>query len=681
MLELNIPLNQIPSLELMFTRRLTPKLLLAILVLCKPVSGQPETQQRSYQCRHRSVEQVVSLLRPLIPESSGAAIVVDQRDNRFQLSGPDYVHTIAKRLVSEADKPRGRAVTKAVTTRVMKPYSVPAAIQPTFARQIAERVSDARLSRDVENDLVFVSATPEEHKQVARLYGAIGRARSSEIPVAKSTVAVQPEVSRVEFSERRLPSIASTPRLAPPPTPRGNQEATNNQSTWTQPQDARRRVQATPSRGSVPQSQAFPSAKSAESPLGQPAQPAGVDSVSPNAKLIQFVQVPAGNLPRLQRQILAIFDGRIELRQVSNRQFFLVRTVGKTSRRLELEFDDLRSGVLVGGNTRLVAQMAKLVALLTRDREGASFRSQVFHLRRENHGKLKQLINDGAQSPRYPGGSADAGAAVQRLPATAFADERVQPARFLFQETSDSNTDEATGLIRQFEGVEVESLPDLDVIILRGSDQDLDQLAEIVKQLERLSKETQAEVRVRPLRHAQSEAVAEIIDRVTEDLVSGRQGKVSVQPLVKPNSLLLIGWGDAIRAVEKLIEQLDQPVAPNAQSEVFRLRNASASEASQTLTTLFQNRNGLGTRIQTAIDERTNSLIVYAAPRDLVEIRQLVADLDRAKSESVNRARVFSRSARVGGRCGQDTAAGDRSGGRWRTAFGTARIANVRLRR
>ena len=48
---------------------------------------------------------------------------------------------------------------------------------------------------------------------------------------------------------------------------------------------------------------------------------------------------------------------------------------------------------------------------------------------------------------------------------------------------------DTTESLRQFEGVDVESLPDLDVIILRGRDQDLDQLAEIIQQLERISQE------------------------------------------------------------------------------------------------------------------------------------------------------------------------------------------------
>ncbi len=45
--------------------------------------------------------------------------------------------------------------------------------------------------------------------------------------------------------------------------------------------------------------------------------------------------------------------------------------------------------------------------------------------------------------------------------------------------------------------------------------------------------------------------------------------------------------------------------------------------------------------MQTASDTRTNTLIVYAAPRDMEEVRRLVKELDVPKSGAVNRAQII----------------------------------------
>ena len=44
-------------------------------------------------------------------------------------------------------------------------------------------------------------------------------------------------------------------------------------------------------------------------------------------------------------------------------------------------------------------------------------------------------------------------------------------------------------------------------------------------------------------------SMVQIINLVAEDLIGGRQGKIHITPLVKPNALLLIGWGEAVTAI------------------------------------------------------------------------------------------------------------------------------------
>jgi general secretion pathway protein D len=376
-------------------------------------------------------------------------------------------------------------------------------------------------------------------------------------------------------------------------------------------------------------------------------QPTQVDS------LARFVFIPQDRFARLQQQLSAMFGNRLTVRRIGPREILQLELSQQPPSWLEIEFDQVRSGVLIGGPTSGVNQLATLAEALVDDNRGRGFHTQVFRVHRTNHGSLQQLIRPAPPTspPPAANGYHPRGSGLpQRL------HNAVAPARYLFQEQDPAPQAESAAppanqapnkaappaaQLRQFEGVEIESLPDLDVIILRGRDQDLDQLAEIIKQLERISQETQPEVRVYPLRYAQSEAVAEIVTQASSDLVSGRAGKITVTPLVKPNSLLLIGWGDAVNAVVQLIHQLDQPVAPQTQSAVFRLRYASANAAQQTLDTFFSNRNALAPRIQVTVDSRTNSLIVHAAPRDMQEVRRIIQDLDRPDSAAVNRAHIF----------------------------------------
>ena len=81
--------------------------------------------------------------------------------------------------------------------------------------------------------------------------------------------------------------------------------------------------------------------------------------------------------------------------------------------------------------------------------------------------------------------------------------------------------------------VEIETLPDLDVIILRGRQRDVEELSRIIEEIERISAETVPVIDVYQLRHVGGEALSAIVAQINEDLLGGRQGRVSVTPLVK----------------------------------------------------------------------------------------------------------------------------------------------------
>ena len=372
---------------------------------------------------------------------------------------------------------------------------------------------------------------------------------------------------------------------------------------------------------------------------------AATSAAAPLTTHPRFIRIPIGMIDRIQQQFFTIFNGRLKVRSIQRREIYLLQPRPDTPQVVEVEFDRGRSGVLIGGEGKAANQLITLIDWLARP-EQPGRRSKVFRLRRENHQKLNTII-DGASTVPTPSTTNNSAYSIHRLPTTSPNQGGVQWVRFLFQEDESTDavqalgTDEGTPNVRQFEGVDIESLPDLDVIILRGPDSALDQLADVIRQLERISRETQPEVQIYTLRFAQSEAIVEMIEEIRSDLVGARQGRVTLQALVKPNAVLLIGWGDAVAATLELIKQLDQPVEPESQSQVFRIKHASAGDVLQTLQSFFANRGGLAPRIQLAVDARTNSLVAYAAPRDMAEITRLVSEIDRPDSAAVNRARVF----------------------------------------
>lgn len=193
----------------------------------------------------------------------------------------------------------------------------------------------------------------------------------------------------------------------------------------------------------------------------------------------------------------------------------------------------------------------------------------------------------------------------------------------------------------QFEGVQIEMLPELDAVILRGRDQQLTDLSEIIKRLDEASRQTRPEIEVVPVRHVNSDALAKLIDSIQEKLVGTRQGRVTVTALGSPNALLLIGWGESMTSMKELIHKLDQPSQIDGAYAVIPLQHASATEVQTQLQGFFKTREGLGPVINSIADSRSNAIVVQASPRDLLEIKKILEQIDVPRGGLLQSARVF----------------------------------------
>lgn len=218
--------------------------------------------------------------------------------------------------------------------------------------------------------------------------------------------------------------------------------------------------------------------------------------------------------------------------------------------------------------------------------------------------------------------------------------EEPQVRRMLPQDLSD--------VIGSLKGeVTIESFEDLGALILKGAAEDVDQVMEVIKQLEKLSEATAPRVHLLNLSHVDSRALAELLSSVYESLTKfpGRatqpRQNVAILSITKPNAVLIVAPTADLPGIIELAEELDQPVDPLTEFQVFSLKSAVASQVETLITEMYEEPEGLGTRLLIRAEPRSNSVIVRARPRDLDEVAALIKKIDRDSSASVNQVRIF----------------------------------------
>ncbi|TXT38272.1 MAG: gspD [Planctomycetota bacterium] len=208
-----------------------------------------------------------------------------------------------------------------------------------------------------------------------------------------------------------------------------------------------------------------------------------------------------------------------------------------------------------------------------------------------------------------------------------------------------------------------------DVLIIRGNEQDVEIVEKLIAQIESMLAGSVPDVNVRPLKHVDSESLAELLSTVYERLnrSRGRSAQDQTQQIVviamgKPNAVMVLAAEKDMPTVDKLIDELDQPVDATKEFEVFRLRYAIASQILTAIESFFgggtstggggqltapggstsrSTTSGLRGRVKAIADSRTNSVIVQARPRDLEEVQRLIDELDVVGSNSVNQIKLI----------------------------------------
>src|SRR5690606_32130769 len=79
--------------------------------------------------------------------------------------------------------------------------------------------------------------------------------------------------------------------------------------------------------------------------------------------------------------------------------------------------------------------------------------------------------------------------------------------------------------------VQIEFVPGLDMIIVKGNKRDVDRVMKIIQDIENNMQATEPLIEIYQLKHVNSIPMAELVTQVYDQVLSPRQGPVSITPL------------------------------------------------------------------------------------------------------------------------------------------------------
>ena len=211
----------------------------------------------------------------------------------------------------------------------------------------------------------------------------------------------------------------------------------------------------------------------------------------------------------------------------------------------------------------------------------------------------------------------------------------------------DPSAEDGTPAINLRGEVNIQAMQDIGVLILKGNEADVEKVQEIIRRLEKMSVGSLPAIHVLTLENIDSEAFATLLTSVYEQLTELRQRGGTARktaafiPVVQPNAILIISSEIERTSILDLAKELDQPLSPDFEFEVFALKSAIASQVVTALTTFYAEREGLGTNVRAIADVRTNSVIVQGRPSELAEVKRLIEGIDKDAPDAVNRLQVI----------------------------------------
>ncbi len=196
------------------------------------------------------------------------------------------------------------------------------------------------------------------------------------------------------------------------------------------------------------------------------------------------------------------------------------------------------------------------------------------------------------------------------------------------------------GIAGQTEGIKAPTIiPDSrgNSLIVAGSRDMMERATNVIKRLDIEAGPQTAIFKVYALKHGSATQLAPRMQELFDTRKEGEDTKRTPIVLLaeeSSNSLVCSASRDDHEVIVGLLELLDKPSNIAKQFEIFPLKMSKSATVAEKLESLFKSQAEGGTGRADAIaaeaDERTNSIIVWAAPTQMVNIGEVIAKLDTA---------------------------------------------------
>lgn len=174
-------------------------------------------------------------------------------------------------------------------------------------------------------------------------------------------------------------------------------------------------------------------------------------------------------------------------------------------------------------------------------------------------------------------------------------------------------------------------------LIVAAAQDGMERVSSIIKRLDVEAGPLTSIFKVYPLSNASSGQLSQRIQELFDSRQEGQEQQttpVVIMPDEASNSLVVSASRDDHAILVGLLELLDRPSTLARNVRIFPLRLARAAQVAEKLESLFQSQAEGGTGRADAIaieaDERTNSIIVWASPSQMINVSEVVERLDTA---------------------------------------------------
>ncbi len=240
------------------------------------------------------------------------------------------------------------------------------------------------------------------------------------------------------------------------------------------------------------------------------------------------------------------------------------------------------NGVITIIGSAPMADACLQVVRLLDSRDGTA---EFVSVQRANLVPVKQVAQILVQESRKTG---DAPKLAQNAPA--FRQNEAEPAaRFAAPDKQAAPTAEPGGGI--VGPVQIDLIDGLDTMVIRGNPKDVAAIRAMLDQIETMSLEHEPVLELVALKQADSYRISQMVQQLYSQVYQARRGSVTMLPLIKPNTILIVGKKESVETAKELIAKLDTPVAPESEFLIIRLKNASSDALQTQLTTFYANAN------------------------------------------------------------------------------------------